>query len=48
VEDRDVIRLLSSTLPPDQVVDPGLFGRVAGFPMNLAYRLLAIPVRLFG
>jgi GT2 family glycosyltransferase len=48
VGDRSVIRLLSSTLPPDQVVDPGLFGRIAGIPMNLAYRLLAVPARLFG
>jgi hypothetical protein len=48
VGDRSVIRLLSSTLPPDQVIDPGLFGRIAGIPMNLAYRLLAIPARLFG
>jgi GT2 family glycosyltransferase len=48
VSDREVIRLLSSTLPPDQVVRPGLIGRVAGIPMNLAYRLLAIPVRVFG
>jgi GT2 family glycosyltransferase len=48
VGDRDVVRLLSSTLPADQVVGPGLFGRLAGIPMNLAFRLLAIPVRLFG
>jgi GT2 family glycosyltransferase len=46
--DREVIRLLSSTLPADQVVGPGRFGRLAGIPMNLAFRLLAIPVRLFG
>jgi GT2 family glycosyltransferase len=46
--DREVVRLLSSELPADQVVGPGLFGRVAGIPMNLAYRLLAVPVRIFG
>ncbi len=46
--DRDLIRLLSSTLPADQVVDPGLFGRLAGIPMNLAFRILAVPVRLIG
>lgn len=48
VGDREVVRLLSSTLPADQVVGPGLFGRLAGIPMNLAFRLLAVPVRLFG
>jgi GT2 family glycosyltransferase len=48
VGDREVIRLLSSTLPADQVIGPGLFGRLAGIPMNLAYRLLAVPGRLFG
>jgi GT2 family glycosyltransferase len=48
VGDREVVRLLSSTLPADQVVGPGLFGRVVGIPMNLAFRLLAVPVRLFG
>lgn len=48
VGDREVIRLLSSTLPADQVVGPGLFGRLIGIPMNLAFRLLAIPVRIFG
>jgi GT2 family glycosyltransferase len=46
--DREVIRLLSSTLPADQVVGPGLLGRLAGIPMNLAFRILAVPVRLFG
>jgi GT2 family glycosyltransferase len=48
VGDREIIRLLSSTLPADQVISPGLFGRLAGIPMNLAFRLLAVPVRLFG
>lgn len=48
VGDREVVRLLSSTLPADQVVGPGLFGRVVGIPMNLAFRLLAVPVRLVG
>lgn len=48
VGDREVLRLLSSTLPADQVIGPGLFGRLAGLTMNLAYRLLAIPVRIVG
>jgi len=48
VGDREVVRLLSSTLPADQVVGSGLLGRLAGIPMNLAFRLLAVPVRLFG
>jgi GT2 family glycosyltransferase len=48
VGDREVLRLLSSTLPADQVIGPGLIGRLAGLPMNLAYRLLAVPVRIVG
>ncbi len=48
VGDRDVMRLLSSTLPAGQVIGPGLLGRLAGLPMNLAYRLLTIPVRIVG
>ena len=48
VGDREVLRLLSSTLPVDQVIGPGLFGRLAGLPMNLAYRLLAVPARIIG
>ena len=48
VGDREVIRLLSSDLPPDQVIGPGLLSRLGGIPLNLAYRLLAVPVRLFG
>ena len=48
VGDREVLRLLSSTLPADQVIGPGLFGRLAGLPMNLVYRVLAVPVRIVG
>ena len=48
VGDREVIRLMSSDLPPDQVIGPGLLSRLAGIPVNLAYRMLAVPVRLFG
>ena len=46
VGDRDLVMLLSATLPADQVIAPGLLGRLVGVPMNLAYRLSAIPVRL--
>jgi GT2 family glycosyltransferase len=48
VGDREVLRLLTSTLPADQVIGPGLFGRLAGLAMNLAYRLLAVPIRIVG
>jgi len=48
VGDREVVGLLSLTMPADQVVGPGLFGRLAGIPMNLAFRILAAPVRLVG
>jgi GT2 family glycosyltransferase len=48
VGDREVLELLSSTLPSDQVIAPGLLGRLAGLTMNLAYRLLAVPVRIVG
>jgi GT2 family glycosyltransferase len=48
VGDREVVRLLSSALPADQVIGPGLFGRLASLPLNLAYRLLAVPVRIVG
>lgn len=48
VSDGEVLRLLSLTMPPDQVIGPGLFGRLLGLPVNLAYRLLALPVRILG
>ena len=48
VPDREIVRLLSSTVPADQLVGPGLFPALAGPIMNLAYSLLAVPARLIG
>ena len=48
VSDRDVARLLSSALPADQVIGRGRVGHLLGLPVNAAYWLLAVPLRLFG
>ena len=48
VGDRRIVRLLTSALPPDQVIGTGRAGRALGVPVNLVYRLLTVPARIFG
>jgi hypothetical protein len=48
VDDRQVVGLLCSALPADQVIGPGRASRLLGIPANVGYWLLTVPARIFG